>query len=89
MKNEDYKMKNEECRMKNEYYLNLNKFFIRSEATIGYAELKVLHSSFRQSRHSSFIKASAFIAAFCNCTFSLCIATAAWSFSSCSERSDN
>ena len=81
VKNEVSKMKNEECRMKNEYYLNLNIFFIRSEATIGYAELKVLHSSF--------IKASAFSAAFCNCTFSLCIATAAWSFSSCSERSDN
>ena len=74
MKNEEYKMKNEECRMKNEYYLNLNIFFIRSKATI-------LHSSFK--------KESAFIAAFCNCTFSLCIATAAWSFSSCSERSDN
>ena len=59
MKNEDYKMKNEECRMKNEYYLNLNIFFIRSEATIGYAELKVLHSSFK--------KESAFIAAFFNC----------------------
>ena len=47
MKNEEYKMKNEECRMKNEYYLNLNTLFIRSEATIGYAELKVLHSSFK------------------------------------------
>jgi hypothetical protein len=39
VKNEVSKMKNEECRMKNEYYLNLNIFFIRSEATI-------LHSSF-------------------------------------------
>ena len=55
--------------MKNKIYLNLNTLFIRSEATIGYAELKVLHSSFK--------KASAFIAAFCNCTFSLGIATAA------------
>jgi len=51
--------------MKNVFYHHPKAlFFIRSEATIGYAELKVLHSSFEAQRSFFILNSSFFILLF-------------------------